>query len=387
MPDHPRPPEPGRSSPRPTRSRSRTRWPATSAPPRSPPPRTASTVTIELAQARERLFAATEQTVIAAAGAEQPAVSARWWVVVPYRAGVRGPAAQLRDLAAGARGRTSVGDAPRGGDREPAAHRAGRRRAAARRDRDLAAGRHPDAGAAVGAAAPRRRRAPRLRGARRRLPDRRRDHARRRPQPDRHRILEARSAATRRRLDLGEHPRWIRHGDGTLEETIHLATPPAATDPSWLAYLLTCPLPATLAVHISVGVRSAGALAPAPALAAAARRGPLQGAPRPAGRLRRGGRAGRGRDRRRRARRRDRRHRLPRSGSTARSATRAATPRPFERTVKQTCADFHTLTNARVVRGRHLALDRVHLHAAARRRRAPRPAPLRAAQHRALRRR
>lgn len=38
----------------------------------------------ELAAARTRLFAVTEQTVRAAAGAEQPAVSARWWVAVPY---------------------------------------------------------------------------------------------------------------------------------------------------------------------------------------------------------------------------------------------------------------------------------------------------------------
>ena len=30
-------------------------------------------------------------------------------------------------------------------------------------------------------------------------------------------------------------------------------------------------------------------------------------------------------------------------------------PEPFKRIVRQTCADFHTLTNARVVRGRHLA--------------------------------
>ena len=57
-------------------------------------------------------------------------------------------------------------------------------------------------------------------------------------------------------LDVGENPAWLRHADGTLEETIHLATPPLATDPSWLAHLLACPLPATLAVHISVGVRS-----------------------------------------------------------------------------------------------------------------------------------
>ena len=40
----------------------------------------------------------------------------------------------------------------------------------------------------------------------------------------------------------------------------------------------------------------------------------------------------------------------------------------FERIVKQTCSDFHALTNARVVRGRHLALHGLHRHAAARRR-------------------
>ena len=71
----------------------------------------------------------------------------------------------------------------------------------------------------------------------------------------RHRMLEA-ICEDRRGLDIGEDPAWLRHADGTLEETIHLATPPLATDPSWLAHLLTCPLPATLAVHISVGVRS-----------------------------------------------------------------------------------------------------------------------------------
>ena len=72
----------------------------------------------------------------------------------------------------------------------------------------------------------------------------------------RHELLEAVCENPPAGLDVGEHPAWIRHADGSLEETIHLATPPLATDPSWLAHLLTCPLPATLAVHISVGVRS-----------------------------------------------------------------------------------------------------------------------------------
>ena len=48
-----------------------------------------------LAEARERLFEATRQTVIAAAGAEQPAVSARWWVAVPYAPVSEDPRRQL----------------------------------------------------------------------------------------------------------------------------------------------------------------------------------------------------------------------------------------------------------------------------------------------------
>src|SRR5665213_1546310 len=59
----------------------------------------------QLAAARELLFAATRQTVIAAAGAEQPAVLARWWVVVPYTLTIEDSREQLRALAAGARGR------------------------------------------------------------------------------------------------------------------------------------------------------------------------------------------------------------------------------------------------------------------------------------------
>jgi len=50
--------------------------------------------------------------------------------------------------------------------------------------------------------------------------------------------------------------RWLRHADGTLEETLHLGTPPAQTSPWWLSYLLQVPLPSTVAVHISVGDRT-----------------------------------------------------------------------------------------------------------------------------------
>jgi hypothetical protein len=157
-------------------------------------------------------------------------------------------------------------------------------------------------------------------------------------------------------IDAGESPAWLRHQDGTLEEIIHLATPPQQTDASWLAHLLTCPLPATLAVHIKVGARS-----------------------REKARQRR-----RWQRLRAAARYKERRERLV--GSDEEEALEEAAvvdaelaaqvgatvytvgiycsirdPRghaeTFERTVKQTCSDFHALTNARVLRGRYLALD------------------------------
>ena len=56
-------------------------------------------------------------------------------------------------------------------------------------------------------------------------------------------------------LDASD-PGWLHHADGTLEEILHLATPPLQTSPWWLSYLLACPLPATLAVHITVGARA-----------------------------------------------------------------------------------------------------------------------------------
>ena len=59
-----------------------------------------------LAESRERLLEATTQTVLAAAGAEQPAVAARWWVAVPYSPRVENARDQLRSLAARSRGRT-----------------------------------------------------------------------------------------------------------------------------------------------------------------------------------------------------------------------------------------------------------------------------------------
>jgi hypothetical protein len=310
----------------------------------------------DLARARKRLLAATEQTVIAAAGAEQPAVAARWWVAVPYRPISIDARSQVRELAAGARGRTqwethreAAKESERLADHVEAALRGAgietwmldgtqalallweRFHPAAELDdhEELLDG-LSDVCLIAGAT---------------NMSD---------AAADRHDLLEA--VIDGAELDLGENPAWIRHGDGTLEETIHLATPPLATDPSWLAHLLSCPLPATLAVHISVGVRS-----------------------REKQRQRR-----RWQRMRAAVRYKDRRDRLV--GSEEEDALDEAAvidaelgaeigatvyqvgiycsirdpngdAETFQRTVRQTCADFHSLTNARVVRGRHLALQ------------------------------
>jgi hypothetical protein len=310
----------------------------------------------QLAAARERLLAATEQTVIAAAGAEQPAVAARWWVIVPYRPAPQDVRLQLRAMAARAKGRTlwethrdAAIESLRLTDQIDAGLRSagietwtldGTQALALLWERL-----HP--GADVDDHV--------------QLFERLADACRiahatdvQAAADDRHRLLEAITDAAE--LDYGENAAWLRHSDGTLEETIHLATPPLATDPSWLAHLLTCPLPATLAVHISVGDRS-----------------------REKHRQRR-----RWQRLRAAVRYKDRHERLV--GSDEEEALEEAAivdaelaseigatvyqvgvycsirdprgePEAFTRAVKQTCVDFHALTNAKVVRGRHLALQ------------------------------
>lgn len=308
-----------------------------------------------LAAARKRLMEATRQTVRAAAGAEQPAVAARWWVVIPHRPAIEDGRERLRASWAGARGRTlwethreAAIESLRLADQVDGALRRagidtwlldGTQTLALLWERLHPAADHDPsfdelAAACQIAAATSPRDAARARQA----------------------TLEAICANPSAGIDTGKHPAWLRHDDGTLEETIHLATPPLATDPSWLAHLLSCPLPATLAVHISVGVRS-----------------------REQHRQRR-------RWQRLRAaiRYKERRDRLV--GSDEEDALDEAAvmdaelaaqvgatvyevgiycairdprgdPESFDRIVKQTCSDFHALTNARVVRGRHLALQ------------------------------
>ena len=64
-------------------------------------------------------------------------------------------------------------------------------------------------------------------------------------------------------------PRWLRHSDGTLEEILHLGTPPIHTTLWWLMHLLSAPLPITVAVHIRVGSRAQSTRSPTTALEAA----------------------------------------------------------------------------------------------------------------------
>jgi hypothetical protein len=314
----------------------------------------------ELAQARERLLEATIQAVKTAAGAEQPAVAARWWVAVPYEPVIENVRGQVRALVAGARGRAvwqahreAAIESLRLTEQIDAALRRARIDAwlldgtqalalvwerlhpideLSDSDHKQLFERFADACEIAGATT-----SEEAAGVR-------------------HRVLEAVSSSPAAAIDAGESSAWLRHQDGTLEEVIHLATPPQETDASWLAHLLTCPLPATLAVHIRVGAR------------------------------------GREKQRQRRrwqrlraaARYKDRRERLV--GSDEEEALEEAAvidqelaaqvgatvytvgiycslrdPRgeveSFERTVKQTCSDFHALTNAKVLRGRHLALE------------------------------
>ena len=176
-------------------------------------------------------MAATRQTVRAAAGAEQPAVAARWWVVVPYRPVIDDSREQLRAGWARCSRTDVVGDPSGGCVRERAARRPGRGGPTRRWDRHVAAGRHPGARAAVGAPSPRRRAHRSRAGAAARAACRHvrgcgGDQARGRLERATGRSRRSASGAERG-IDTGEHPAWLRHADGTLEETIHLASPAA----------------------------------------------------------------------------------------------------------------------------------------------------------------
>jgi hypothetical protein len=213
----------------------------------------------DLALARERLLAGLTQTVVRAAGAEQPGVAARWWVAVPYRPHASGPREELRQAAARAHGKTTW---------EAHHHAAVQSFALANQIQTALASAGIDAHQLDGVSAlallwerlhPRTPLVPDFQ----QLADVTRVASALPPQEARqlrHDTLRALcgpagTVAGHAGLDVSD-PGWLRHADGTIEEVLHLATPPLQTSPWWLSYLLACPLPATLAVHITVGSRS-----------------------------------------------------------------------------------------------------------------------------------
>lgn len=208
-----------------------------------------------LAEARLRLLEATTQTVLAAAGAEQPAVAARWWVAVPYWPRPESARDQLRSLVARSRGRTlwsahrdaAIESARVTSQIEAALRAAGietypldgtqtlallweRLHPATDAECDL--DRLAGACRVANATTPQQARQARLE------------------------LVHAACEGAACGIDAGEDPGWLRHADGTLEEILHLGSPPTYTDAAWLAHLLCGPLPTTLAVHIAVGARA-----------------------------------------------------------------------------------------------------------------------------------
>ena len=309
----------------------------------------------DLARARRRLLAATEQTVIAAADAEQPAVAARWWVVVPYRPVIDDPRRQLQALAAGAKHRVlwathrdaAVESLRYCAQVDGALRRAGIDTWPLDGTQTLALlweRLHPAAETT-----------PDFERLARRLPGRRRHRPRRWP-PGSATSCWRRCARTRprgwtspsirrgsatptgawRRPSISPPRRWrpTRRGWRTCS--------PARCPPPWRCTSRSGCAPGSGRVSGAAGSGCAPPCATRTATtgwSAQTRRTRLR-RPRPSTRSWPGSSA----------------PPSTRSGSTARCATPPGDPESFERTVKQTCADFHTLTNARVVRGRHLAL-------------------------------
>lgn len=213
----------------------------------------------DLALARRRLLAGLTQTVVRAAGAEQPGVAARWWVAVPYRPRASAPRDELRQASARARGKTTWSTHH---------HAAVQSLALATQIQAALASAGIDAYPLDGVSAlailwERLHPAAAILPHFHQLAAATRVAAALSP-PDaralRHDTLRALcdpagTDAPAAGLDARD-PSRLTHADGTLEEILHVATPPLQTSPWWLSYLLACPLPATLAVHITVGTRA-----------------------------------------------------------------------------------------------------------------------------------
>jgi hypothetical protein len=214
------------------------------------PPRT------DLARTRRRLLHAQRQSVSVAAGAEQPAVQARYWVAVPWRPAI-GLKERFKDACSPPRSehRTSW-----------EAHQ--------RAARDSLQYTLQIAGLLTGLGIDPYLMGPveilaglweRLHPAARTLPNfelfERVARIVQASTPDqaaahRHSILDAICAGAEPVGIDATDRRWLRHRDGTFEETLHLGTVPQDTSPWWLAHLLQVPLSTTVAVHVRVGDRS-----------------------------------------------------------------------------------------------------------------------------------
>jgi len=196
----------------------------------------------DLARSRRRFLQAQTQSVTEAARGEQPAVSARYWVAVPYRPDVA-PLTRLKQSwspGAGAVRTTWEG------------HQRAARESLRYTDQvaaDLAAmgvDAHMMGPVEILASGWER-----LHPAASTLPDF--EAFERVAQIVQATDTEAAQAHRQDIIDAicsGEEPvgvnpadrRWLRHADGTLEETLHLGTPPALTSPWWLSHLLPDPL-------------------------------------------------------------------------------------------------------------------------------------------------
>jgi hypothetical protein len=208
----------------------------------------------ELAEIRGRLLTAQRQSVVSAAGSEQPAVAARWWVAVPHRPHADELAARFRHAI--------VPHGARIGWRSHQRVAEDSLRQAELTQTQLAqTGIEPLALDGVQVLATLWER---FHPAARELPDMTRladatavaratrpDHA----AAQRQRILETIGHGPCDAVIDASDPRWLEHSDGTLEEVLHLGTPPLQTSLWWLMHLLACPLPVTVAVHIRVGSR------------------------------------------------------------------------------------------------------------------------------------
>ena len=304
----------------------------------------------------QRLLEATTQTVLAAAGAEQPAVAARWWVAVPYSPRLESPREQLRSLAARSRGRTLWS-----AHREAAIE-------SARADRHRSRLRCARAGIETYP----------LDGTQTLALLWERLHPATDTECDLDRLAAACQVAAATTIEeaaarvtgscsrpataasAGSTPARTRAGcatpTGRSRRSCTSASPPLTPTPSWLSHLLCCPLPATLAVHITVGrprvaSRRASAAGGSGFAPRCSTRSAATGSSAPTSR---------------------KRSRRPQRSTPSSPREIGATVyrvgiycsirdphgrlERFKRTVKQTAREFHALTNARVIRGRRLCL-------------------------------